>query len=861
MDALQYIYTSWKNGNSTEKGYMIYSRSEGITEAECAAIKDAMQYLAPKELTPNPTPEEIADVFPYAFAYFLLPGGRGCIAQSTYLGKDYSGRFGNYIIYAMVFDPKDLPCRPAEFFAESYIKTAMTEEEMNASSPVPPLPVLHIDQYGSVINDDQLNEFLFDKEEEFAQVIQMVLAARDGGIPFYMNDTRENLVLWSAALQRILPPRISGKFMFNTYIGDHEAMRAPRIREEGLNFHLIGVRPDANYFNYAAESRSNRHIVMDFLGGHMTQGIEPSGFARAMAASLAMDYEEVDAFGAFVDATSFSDISGRLQDAYLCYQLIRGGDFEISEDNLKAVLTFGEAYCSDSDNSEIGSKLLVLLQEKEWTLPLGVLGDLWRFVCRYASFMIFTLYDLFQETVYQYSGDATEPCAELEELIKTIKNETPQQYRDYLAYLNSANSVDQLLLYLSGHRNLHTNGFYIDWILREFPLPEGLNTRQPIARLMKCLLNNVCRTEGSEKNMMQILFATVSNRILFESILQAFLSVVQEPDRLERLCSQYVEVSDTLPEKQINRFEQLLLETPGGAPLATRLCARKIAASKKPDEEFWRFYEHQRSRISANAGFSIDPMVSACLNSMGGNQREEVVLTMLCDLDLSLVSDPGVIRQLTDIVNDCPVKTLAKLGRATLKNICQFRARSGKTGLEKVRAVYVGEALEENIAQRKRPVSLSGEIVKMGISLETFDRADYEAYAKNYYDDFMTIVHSEEDVAALMQIFYHPRLFSGFISDYISTIKKLDRKDSEKWEKFVAWTCVYLVTATKSTEPAEELYKPMIRYLRSLEEEELAFIRKEMVKSVPGSRCEPLFEEVRRKEGLSEKLGGFFHRK
>ena len=102
MEALQYIYTSWKNGDSTEKGYMIYSRSEGISEMECTAIKDAMQYLAPKELTLTPTPQEIADIFPYAFSYFILPTGRGCVAQSTYLGKDYSGRYGNYIIHALV---------------------------------------------------------------------------------------------------------------------------------------------------------------------------------------------------------------------------------------------------------------------------------------------------------------------------------------------------------------------------------------------------------------------------------------------------------------------------------------------------------------------------------------------------------------------------------------------------------------------------------------------------------------------------------------------------------------------------------------------------------------------------------------
>lgn len=143
MEALQYIYTSWKNGDSTEKGYMIYSRSEGISESECTAIKDAMQYLAPKELTLTPTPQEIADIFPYAFSYFVLPTGRGCVAQSTYLGKDYSGRYGNYIIHALIFDINDLPCRPAEFFAEPYIKTAMTQEELDAPSPVPPLPPLH----------------------------------------------------------------------------------------------------------------------------------------------------------------------------------------------------------------------------------------------------------------------------------------------------------------------------------------------------------------------------------------------------------------------------------------------------------------------------------------------------------------------------------------------------------------------------------------------------------------------------------------------------------------------------------------------------------------------------------------------
>lgn len=123
MKALQYVYTSWKNGDLPNKGFMIYSKSPGITDGECEDIKFVMQYTVPKEMIPNPTPEEIVDSFPYSFAYFVLSSSRACIAQSTYLGKDYSGRYGNYLIHALVIDMDELDTYPAELFAEDFIKT------------------------------------------------------------------------------------------------------------------------------------------------------------------------------------------------------------------------------------------------------------------------------------------------------------------------------------------------------------------------------------------------------------------------------------------------------------------------------------------------------------------------------------------------------------------------------------------------------------------------------------------------------------------------------------------------------------------------------------------------------------------
>lgn len=865
MEALQYIYTSWKNGNSTEKGYMIYSRSEGISEVECGAIKDAMQYLAPKELNLTPTAQEIADVFPYAFSYFILPTGRGCVAQSTYLGKDYSGRFGNYIIYALVFDINDLQCRPAEFFAETYIKTAMTNDELNAPSPVPPLPPLQISHYGSVINDDQLNEFIFNKEDEFSQVIAMVLAAQDSGIPFYMNDTRENLVLWSAAIQRILPARIAKKFTFNTYIGDHESMRSSRIRNEGLNFHLIGVRPDANYFNYATECSSSRHIVMDFIGGHMTRGVEQTSFSQAMASSLAMDCEEVDAFSNFINATSFNEISGQLQDAYLYYRVLQCDEFNFTEINLKAVLAFGSQYCSDANNSDIGSKLLVKFQENNWILGLDALAEFWSFVCKHSDFMIFTMFDLLQEAMYQYSAEATGPCTDLEALIQKISNSSPRHYIEYLEYSNSATSVEQLLLYLAGNGNLYTNSFYINWLLKSYAFVDGLNDRQPISKLLVTLLNNITRIDGSEKCMIEILFSTANNQALFGNVLRIFMGVIQDTNRSEQLCAKYVEAADILSDEQLNQFEQLLLESPGVAPIATRLCAHKIAFSKKPEEEFWRIYQHQSNRIVSNAGLTIDPMVLACLNNTSGNAREAVAIDMINNLDLTLLSDAETIRILTNTINDCSVKILAKMDCKILHRIYQLRTKVDSSGLDKIKAVYIGELLETNNAQSKRPVSLSKELAQAGmsinVSLTSLNRADYDAYIKNYFEEFSTLLQVTEDIPMFVRFFYHNKLFSEFTSDFVSALKKMEKKDKSRWQCIIAWTCVYLITAVKSDQAAEELYKPIVRYLRSLDEGKLTNVRHIVIQDVPGSQCDYLFNDVRRKEGLTEKIGGLFHRK
>lgn len=861
MEALQYIYTSWKNGNSTEKGYMIYSRSEGISEAECTAIKTAMQYLAPKELNLSPTQEEINDVFPYSFSYFQLPTGRGCLAQSTYLGKDYSGRFGNYIIYALVFENKDLPCRAAEMFGESYIKTYMTEEELEAPSPVPPLPAITITEYGSVINDEQLSEFLYDKEAEFAQLIAFVLAAKDAGIPFYLNDTRENLVLWAAAMQRIFPKSLAKKFTFNTYVGDHESVRSLKAKELGLDFYLVGVRPDANYFNYATEYRSSRQVVMDFLGGHMTEGIEPDKYCQAMASSITMDYEEIEAFGEFLESIAYDEIDGELKTAYQIYRWLRFDEFEYAEETFLAVLQFAQKYCSESDRSDLGCKMIDKHQSEGRTLPIPIFLEFWKFVCKNASFMIYTVYDILQDMVYQLAEEASDESVEAGDFLKEIASITPAEYQEYKNYFNTSESVNQGILYLAGHTNIYTNLFYVQWILENYSMEQGLKSQHQVIKLLNTLLANICKLSADrEKAMINVLFMVASNKRLFADILQLFMNAITDWTSLDKLCDEFAKASENAENDKVARFEKQLLNLSGAEGFAARLYARKIEKSKKPEEEFWRYHK-QITSMNNGIVIPLDPLIAACMNVLPDASKEKTVLKILELIELDEIEDEKVLISLTDTLDACDIKNLSKMDMEFLLSAYRVRQKINQKGLDKTRAILLGKKLQDTNKKSRSFSNLAKEIGDFNVSLQRFDRSDYEAYKKLYFDEYLELVESSKDVALLMNVFYNEKYFSDFISDYVSIIKKKEKKEIKRHQNLVTWTCVYLIEEESDNVAAEKLYKPVQKYLKSFDQVELKDFKFLVLKYVPKAKCEQFFDDLEKKESFSEKIGGFFRRK
>lgn len=218
MLASQLLYTSWKNGNSTTKGYMVYSKSKDITDVEETEICAVMKYKAPDNLPYTPTNEEIETLFPKIFAYFKLSSGRFCIAQSSYIGQDYTNRWGNYIIHAYVLnDIGDLA--PSRMIGADIFRKRLTEEELNADSAPESLPQVDIEYNGSALTEQEIKQF-FDttsKKETLKVLAQSACDAVSNNKHISFADDLSNMRMWITTLSMIVPKNILNQVYFSTY--------------------------------------------------------------------------------------------------------------------------------------------------------------------------------------------------------------------------------------------------------------------------------------------------------------------------------------------------------------------------------------------------------------------------------------------------------------------------------------------------------------------------------------------------------------------------------------------------------------------------------------------------------------------
>ncbi len=203
MGALQYIYTSSK------KGYGVYSKTIGLSLDECKQITINSRYVRPQELTG----EDIVDFsdFPVKLSRFKLRNHRWVISQSVYLGKDNTGRQGNYFTHGLVFEKEE----PVTMSILNYkFRTELTEMEFNNTSPA---PLSEISNF-PLFNKMNLMRFVNDNRKDVERIIDLFLESQQSNKKLVILDENKKVIQYINVLFNLLPSNVMKNIEFSSYV-------------------------------------------------------------------------------------------------------------------------------------------------------------------------------------------------------------------------------------------------------------------------------------------------------------------------------------------------------------------------------------------------------------------------------------------------------------------------------------------------------------------------------------------------------------------------------------------------------------------------------------------------------------------
>lgn len=150
---------------------------------------------------------------------------------------------------------------------------------------------------------------------------------------------------------------------------------------------------------------------------------------------------------------------------------------------------------------------------------------------------------------------------------------------------------------------------------------------------------------------------------------------------------------------------------------------------------------------------------------------------------------------------------------------------------------------------------------KMPFSMDGIRQKTYIDILQCYLPDFLSLVSSADDIGKLICCCFNSDYFIGFHNTYLDNLKRLEKKNKERWLSLVVDTCIWLIAESTSNQIAERYRKAFIPYLKRLDDEILADIQQQVEKSCGGSATNHFFDAARQKVSMSERVSKLFGKK
>ncbi len=780
MKAKQYIYTSWKNGDLADKGFMIYSKSKGITEKECSDIKFVMQYTPPHDLPPAPSIDQINRDFPYSFAFFRLSSGNLCVAQSTYIGKDYSGRYGNYIIHALIFDENELKIYPCELFGEEYIKLNLTQEELNAIPPIPDLPELEVKSYSNIINDELIMDFISEREYKFSYFLSALLKGKTENIPVYINDTREHLVLWLAAVHRVFPIQTAKKISFNTYVHEHKKFNTDACKEKGLSLDCIGVRPDVNYFNYSNGVKASNQIVLDFIGNYITDGINIPNFIKELSSSYLTGMDEINAFIDFLGLIEFYYFSDELEIAHKFFKLYIMNDLQ-NLDDMAQIISFGDRFCPEHVNAEVGAKIADIISGDNLN-NIKICEKVFPYLYKYAFFMKFTIHDNLYKSMLYFANKKDESNIFFK-ILNNIKVKFPDKFEDFLRFLYSEDIINNCKLNLSFSKNANFPLFFSEFIIRYYKESCSIAGENLVLHLLGRCIMQLCKLDDSEKSALEIAGVCKEDKELLLLILSAFIQSFTSRQK-QNFCREFTSYLTSLGDKEKNIIQDYLMDDVMTAGICAYIAAQDIQRAKNPLMAFWKLYDEKFKLSEYFEKIDLGPMVSAALSKANSFKN---LLKLICELPSNCIKDVEVCDIVAEKLASGGLKTLLKLDSDIAIKAFNLCKSSKSTQAKLVACVVLLKLIQSESEQNAVYPSFADIYSKNFSSYDLYDleNREYELYLSNAVPVFIMCMYDGVDLEKIVTFCANEEKVDILCKNIAQCMKKLKKKSYNKYERIL----------------------------------------------------------------------------
>jgi hypothetical protein len=241
--AWQLHYTSARSGLTSRAGFQFTAATPGLPPGVQATVAPYLSYRPPPDAPLSPGPDELAG-FPIAFCYDQV-AGHALLVRCRYLGRDYSGRYGNFLAHAIVAEPGELEgVRPIELWRAGCWRDEPGEGELPELDDLAP---------GDALDPGTLARWLAAGQEygTLARLVDAVVKtfAQGHGRVTIVADDIDVIARWIAVVCYSLPAASAAALSFVTYTDDPG--NAP--------YRLVGTTPGV----WAAGARTAPAFVLD----------------------------------------------------------------------------------------------------------------------------------------------------------------------------------------------------------------------------------------------------------------------------------------------------------------------------------------------------------------------------------------------------------------------------------------------------------------------------------------------------------------------------------------------------------------------------------------------------------------------